>query len=46
MRWFTALIVGARRARRLLANRRATRTVDAATGAVLVGFGLRLGLTR
>jgi threonine/homoserine/homoserine lactone efflux protein len=46
MLWFTALIVGARRARGLLASRRATRTVDGVTGAVLVGFGLRLGLTR
>jgi threonine/homoserine/homoserine lactone efflux protein len=44
MLWFTALILGARRARRVLASRRATRSVDGVTGAVLVGFGLRLGL--
>lgn len=44
MLWFTALILGARRARRLLASRRATRAVDGVTGTVLVGFGLRLGL--
>jgi threonine/homoserine/homoserine lactone efflux protein len=44
--WFTAIIVGAGSARRWLARRTAQRVVDGTTGAVLVGFGLRLGLSR
>jgi threonine/homoserine/homoserine lactone efflux protein len=43
--WFSLLIVGAQAARGLLARRSVRRTVDAGTGAVLIGFGLRLGLS-
>ncbi|AEV81655.1 lysine transporter LysE [Actinoplanes sp. SE50] len=43
--WFTLLIFGARAARGFLARRTVRRTVDAGTGAVLIGFGLRLGLS-
>lgn len=46
MLWFTALILGATRVRRLLRTRRATRAIDGGTGAVLVGVGLQLGLSR
>ena len=43
--WFTMIILGARAARGYLARRAVRRTVDAGTGAVLVGFGVRLGLS-
>lgn len=43
--WFGALIAAASTMRRLLRRRAAVRAVDGVTGAVLVGFGLRLGLT-
>ncbi len=43
--WFSLIIFGARAARGLLARRSMRRTVDAGTGAVLIGFGLRLGLS-
>jgi threonine/homoserine/homoserine lactone efflux protein len=46
MVWFTALIYGAGRLRGWLARRSVRRGVDATTGAVLVAFGLRLGLER
>lgn len=46
MLWFTLLIIGAKRVRVLLRRRSARRTVDATTGAVLVGFGVKLGLSR
>ena len=45
MLWFTLIIVGARRARAWLARRRVRRTADGLTGAVLVGFGLKLGFS-
>jgi threonine/homoserine/homoserine lactone efflux protein len=45
MLWFAALILAAGRMRRLLRRRTARRVVDGATGTVLVGFGLRLGLS-
>jgi threonine/homoserine/homoserine lactone efflux protein len=44
--WFSLIIFGARAMRGLLSRRSARRTVDAGTGAVLIGFGLRLGLSR
>lgn len=44
--WFTVLILGAQRMRRLLARPAARRGLDAGTGTVLIGFGLRLGLMR
>lgn len=44
--WFTVLILGADRARAVLRRRSARRAVDAVTGTALIGFGLRLGLTR
>ncbi|BCY05519.1 LysE family translocator [Actinoplanes sp. L3-i22] len=43
--WFSAIILGAQAARGFLARRSVRRTVDAGTGAVLIGFGLRLGLS-
>ncbi|HWS34864.1 MAG TPA: LysE family translocator [Actinoplanes sp.] len=43
--WFTMIILGAQAARGFLARRRVRRAVDAGTGAVLLGFGLRLGLS-
>ncbi len=46
MLWFTALILGASRLRPWLSRRSVRRGVDATTGAVLVAFGLRLGLER
>lgn len=44
--WFTLLILGAAHVRSLLRRRSAIRAVDATTGAVLVGFGVKLGLSR
>ncbi len=46
MIWFTALILGASRLRPWLSRASVRRGVDATTGAVLVAFGLRLGLER
>lgn len=43
--WFTAIILGAQAARGFLARRAVRRTVDAGTGVVLLGFGVRLGLS-
>lgn len=42
MIWFTTLILIAHTARRLFAGGRVKRAMDAVTGLVLVGFGLRL----
>ncbi|WP_433374293.1 LysE family translocator [Actinoplanes sp. CA-142083] len=42
--WFSAIIVGAGALRRQLARRSVRRAVDGGTGAVLPGFGLKLGL--
>jgi threonine/homoserine/homoserine lactone efflux protein len=44
MLWFTAVILGAGRLRMFLHRRVARRAVDGGTGAVLIGFGLKLGL--
>jgi threonine/homoserine/homoserine lactone efflux protein len=44
--WFTLLICGAHNARRWLGSRMVHRAVDGITGAVLVGFGLKLALSR
>lgn len=44
--WFTAIILGAHTARSLLRRRATQRATDGVTGAALVGFGLRLGLSR
>ncbi|XVU29251.1 LysE family translocator [Actinoplanes sp. CA-054009] len=46
MLWFTALILAAAALHRFLRTRRAQRAVDAGTGAALIGFGLKLGLSR
>ncbi|MEU4159534.1 LysE family translocator [Actinoplanes sp. NPDC026670] len=43
--WFTMIILGAQAARAFLARRAVRRTVDAGTGVVLLGFGVRLGLS-
>jgi threonine/homoserine/homoserine lactone efflux protein len=45
MLFFTAVIFGARALRMFLQRRSAQRAVDGGTGAVLVGFGLKLGLS-
>ncbi len=44
--WFTAIIFGARSVRGWLGRRSAQRAVDGVTGAALIGFGLRLSLSR
>lgn len=44
MVWFTAIIAGAQALRGFLRRRPVQRAVDGGTGAVLVGFGLKLGL--
>lgn len=44
--WFAVLILAAHRTRAFLQRRSTGRAVDGATGAVLIGFGLRLGLSR
>ncbi|MTD16826.1 LysE family translocator [Nakamurella sp. YIM 132087] len=46
MIWFTGVILGASSVRRWLTRRSAQRTIDGGTGAVLVGFGVKLALTR
>ena len=46
MLWFSALILGATRMRALLQRRAAQRVVDGGTGSVLIGFGLKLSLSR
>jgi threonine/homoserine/homoserine lactone efflux protein len=46
MAWFTTLILGASWLRPRLSRPSVRRGVDATTGAVLVAFGLRLGLDR
>lgn len=43
--WFSVLIFGAARMGELLRRRTAQRVVDGGTGSVLIGFGLKLGLT-
>jgi threonine/homoserine/homoserine lactone efflux protein len=43
--WFTAIITGAQALRGFLARRRVQRAVDGGTGAVLIGFGVELGLS-
>ncbi|WP_066951327.1 LysE family translocator [Microtetraspora fusca] len=46
MAWFTLLIFGTHLARGLLAGARLHRVIDRVTGTVLVGFGVRLALSR
>jgi threonine/homoserine/homoserine lactone efflux protein len=43
--WFTAIILGASALRGQLARRPVRRAVDGGTGAVLIGFGVKLGLS-
>lgn len=43
--WFAAIIAGARALRGHLARRSVRRAIDGGTGSVLIGFGLKLGLT-
>jgi threonine/homoserine/homoserine lactone efflux protein len=45
MVWFTAIIVSAQAFGRFLRRRAVQRAVDGGTGAVLIGFGVKLGLT-
>jgi threonine/homoserine/homoserine lactone efflux protein len=44
--WFSVLILGASRLRPLLERPRAQRSMDAVTGSVVMGFGVRLALWR
>jgi len=46
MLWFSVLIFGAARMGAVLRRRTAQRVVDGTTGSVLIGFGLKLGLSR
>jgi threonine/homoserine/homoserine lactone efflux protein len=43
--WFTAIILGTHSVRTMLGRRAVRRTIDGATGATLIGFGLKLGLS-
>ena len=43
--WFTAIILGSHSVRTMLARRSVRRAIDGATGATLIGFGLKLGLS-
>lgn len=43
--WFTAIILGTHSVRTVLARRSAARAIDGITGATLIGFGVRLGLS-
>ena len=43
--WFSAIILGTHSIRTLLADRRVRQAIDGTTGATLVGFGLKLGLS-
>jgi threonine/homoserine/homoserine lactone efflux protein len=45
MLWFTLIILSAARTRRWLRRRAVQRLVDGGTGSVLIGFGLKLGLS-
>jgi threonine/homoserine/homoserine lactone efflux protein len=44
--WFALLILGAHRARGFLQRRSTERAVNGSTGAILIGFGVRLGVAR
>jgi threonine/homoserine/homoserine lactone efflux protein len=46
MLWFSLVILGATRMRDLLRRRTAQRVIDGSTGSVLIGFGVKLGLSR
>jgi threonine/homoserine/homoserine lactone efflux protein len=43
--WFTAIILGTHSVRRLFERRQARRGIDGITGATLIGFGIKLGLS-
>ncbi|MGC9220659.1 MAG: LysE family translocator [Solirubrobacteraceae bacterium] len=43
--WFSVIILAAKRASVILARHRTQRAIDLVTGSVLVGFGIRLGLS-
>jgi threonine/homoserine/homoserine lactone efflux protein len=43
--WFTAIILGTHSVRTMLRRRSARRAIDGATGATLIGFGVKLGLS-
>jgi len=43
--WFSAIILGVHSVRNVLARRGFQRSVDGITGATLIGFGLKLGLS-
>jgi threonine/homoserine/homoserine lactone efflux protein len=44
--WFSAIILGTHSVRTLLGRRSARGAIDGATGATLIGFGLKLGLSK
>jgi threonine/homoserine/homoserine lactone efflux protein len=43
--WLTAIILGTHSVRAIIRRRAAHRAIDGATGAALIGFGLKLGLS-
>jgi threonine/homoserine/homoserine lactone efflux protein len=43
--WFTAIILGVHSARALFERRQARQGIDGITGATLIGFGIKLGLS-
>jgi threonine/homoserine/homoserine lactone efflux protein len=43
--WFTAIILGTHSVRAIIRRRAARRAIDGGTGAALIGFGLKLGLS-
>ncbi len=43
--WFTAIILGTHSIRVVLDRRKARRAIDGVTGATLIGFGIKLGLS-
>ena len=45
MIWFSMIILGAHTVRRWLKHRRVRRGLDGVTGATLIGFGIKLGLS-
>jgi threonine/homoserine/homoserine lactone efflux protein len=45
MIWFAAMILGAHAVRRLLERHHVRRGIDGVTGATLIGFGIKLGLS-
>jgi len=43
--WFTAIILGTHSVRSIISRRGTREAIDGVTGATLIGFGLKLGLS-